>query len=373
MSIGAAAKKPIAFHLCLAMRRTTLLFLSLLLSLPTAAAAEAAQATNQAPTDYTTLTLEELLEVDVVPINVLGTHTHLEGEWMLGYQFMFMSMDGNRDGTNQISDADVLKDIKVTPTEMSMEMHMGQLMYAPSDDLTLMAMLPYIRLEMDHVTRKGVRFTTASEGVGDLRLSGLYTFFRRGFDRHRLVFNAGVSFPTGSIDERDFLADPSKGKKKLPYPMQLGSGTFDLHPGITYLGQSEDWAWTGEVDGTIRLGENSDHYTLGDRLHLSAGANWRWKDWLSPFFRIDAQVWGNIDGADPVLDPFLKVVPTADPDRRGGARVDLLFGVALYAPKGKLKGHRLAIQGGFPIYQSLDGPQLETDWQVFVGWQWIFR
>jgi len=290
---------------------------------------------------------------------------------MLGYQFKFMNMDGNRDGTNSVSDADVLKDFKVTPTQMSMEMHMAMLMYAPSDDLTLMAMLPYKRLGMDHITRTGVRFRTVSDGIGDLELSGLYTFFRREFDQHRLVLNAGLSVPTGSIEEKDFLANPAKGKLKLPYPMQLGSGTVDLRPGITYLGQLENWAWTVEASGTIRLGRNNNSYSLGDRLHLSAGGNWRATDWLSPFIRFDSDIWGNIDGADPDLDPTL--VPTADPGRRGGARVDVLFGINLYVDEGLLNGHRLAIQGGLPVYQNLDGPQLETDWQFSIGWQWIFQ
>ncbi|MCZ6718931.1 MAG: transporter [Gammaproteobacteria bacterium] len=349
--------------------RTTLLVL-FLSAFPIVASAEGSEHSEKQPTDFSDLTLEELLEVDVISINVLGTHTHLEGDWMLGYQFMFMSMDGNRDGTKQLSDSDVLADFPVTPTDMTMKMHMPMLMYAPSDDLTIMAMLPYIQLEMDHVTRTGVRFTTRSEGIGDLNVGALYTFYRRNFDEHRLIFNGAVSFPTGSINKKDFLANPAQGKKRLPYPMQLGSGTFDLHPRITYLGEKENWAWGGEVDATIRLGENSNDYTLGNRYSISAWGSWKWTDWLAPFVRIDGEVWENIDGADPDLNPT--VVPTADPDRRGGERVDLLFGISTYMPKGTLKGHRLAIQAGLPIYQSLDGPQLETDWQITVGWQWVF-
>ena len=155
------------------------------------------------------------------------------------------------------------------------------------------------------------------------------------------------------------------------FEVTLSACAFDLRPGIIYFGQTDDWGWAAEVDGTIRLGENSNDYTLGDRLHLSAMGTRRLTDWMAPFVRLDGQVWGNIDGADPALNP--NVVPTADPDRRAGARVDLTVGVNLYAGEGILKGHRLGIQGGLPIYQSLDGPQLETDWQVSIGWQWIFR
>ncbi|MCZ6872571.1 MAG: transporter [bacterium] len=332
-----------------------------------------ALAQAQEPTeDFMKLSLKELLEADIVAINVLGTHTHFAGEWMFAYKFMFMRMNGNRDGTDSVSDEEVLDpggfNFRVTPTDMNMEMHMGMVMYAPSDDLTLMAMLPYTRLSMDHVTRKGVRFTTKSEGIGDLQVKALYTLYRIGYDRHRFLINSGVSFPTGSIDEKDDT--PAGPDKQLPYPMQLGSGTFDLLPGISYLGQTENWAWGIDAMSTIRLGENDRDYTLGNRYHLSAQLDRKLTDWLSSSVKIDGQIWENIDGADPALNPAM--VPTADPDRRAGERVDLLFGLTLYVPKGTLKGLRVAVEGGVPIYQSLDGPQLETDWLLTVGAQYIF-
>ena len=81
-------------------------------------------------------------------------------------------------------------------------------------------------------------------------------------------------------------------------------------------------------------------------------------------------MWGNIDGQDDDLNPAM--VPTADPDRRGGKRIDALFGVALEGQSGWVKGHRLEVEVGLPIYQHLDGPQLETDWIVTAGWRFSF-
>ena len=152
--------------------------------------------------------------------------------------------------------------------------------------------------------------------------------------------------------------------------MQLGSGTIDLLPGVTYLGQSERLAWGVDFDTTIRLGRNSNHYSLGNRFHAAAWGNWKWTDWLAPFIRVDGESWGDVDGADPDLNPAM--VPTADPTRRGGDRIDLHFGINFYVPEGVLKGQRLGIQVGKPVYQSLHGPQLETDWLFAVGWQWVF-
>ena len=152
--------------------------------------------------------------------------------------------------------------------------------------------------------------------------------------------------------------------------MQLGSGTYDLLAGLNYLGLTDNWSWGVRGLGTIRVGKNDNDYRLGDRWEISAWATRRWTDWLSNSVRLDGQTWGDIDGADPELNPA--VVAPADPDRRAGTRLDLLFGVELFAPSGTLKGQRLGIEVGAPIYQSLDGPQLETDWRIGVGWQWIF-
>ena len=80
---------------------------------------------------------------------------------------------------------------------------------------------------------------------------------------------------------------------------------------------------------------------------------------------------GNVHGSDPELDPAAN--PESDPRHLGGERLDLLFGLNFFVPKGKLKGTRLSIEGGFPIHQSLDGPQLKTNWQLNVGLSYTFR
>jgi len=328
------------------------------------------QAQDRSP-DLTELSLEELLEIEITPINVLGMHTHLGDQWMLGYRYMLMRGEGNRSGSHRVSTSRVLEKFMMSPTQMKMEEHMFELMYAPTDTLSLMAMLPYKRLSMDMVTVDGVRFTEDSEGLGDLTVMGLYTFHGDARkEGNRFVLNAGLSFPTGSINKKDFLDDPSVGRQRLEYAMQLGSGTFDLMPGITYLGQTKDWAWGAQAIATIRTGRNHNGYRLGNQYRFTGWGAYRLTDWLAPSVRLDGRFWGNIHGADSRLDPTMS--PTMDPKRQKGRRLDLLFGLNLYVPKGTLKGNRLTIEGGLPIHQWLKGPQLETDWQLTVGWTYTF-
>ena len=66
------------------------------------------------------------------------------------------------------------------------------------------------------------------------------------------------------------------------------------------------------------------------------------------------------------------MVPTADPELRGGKRVDLGLGFQYAFLNGGHQGHRIAAEISRPVYQWLDGPQLETDWLLTVGLQLTF-
>ena len=39
---------------------------------------------------------------------------------------------------------------------------------------------------------------------------------------------------------------------------------------------------------------------------------------------------------------------------------------------GLVRGHRLALEADIPIYQDLNGPQMETDFTVTLGWQYAW-
>lgn len=302
------------------------------------------------------------------PIGVMGAHVHGQGDWMFFWRGMRMEMEGNRDGADRMRTADVFaRGFMIAPQKMTMDMQMPGAMYGVSDTLTMMLMVPYLDIEMEHITAMGARFKTASEGVGDVRLSGLYRLMQWG--HHELNLNAGISFPTGSIDEKDDT--PAGTNQHLPYPMQLGSGTYDLLPGLTYIGHADDYSWGAQGVAVVRTGENDNGYTLGDRFQLGS---WLSKDWSRVFsssVRLNAQWWGNIDGADKKLSLMAPgMVPTADPDLRAGRRFDLLVGARITPGSGFLQGQRFAVEYGQPVYQNLDGPQLETDWTATIGWQW---
>ena len=325
------------------------------------------------------------------PIGVMGGHMHRKGEWMLTYRYMRMEMKNSRDGTSSISPEETATTVanpffgqpmqpptlRVVPTQMTMQMHMFGGMYAPTDWLTFMVMGSYVKKDMDHVTFMGPagtnvagEFTTRSSGFGDTRLSGLIRLYDD--DVHHFHLNAGISLPTGSIGEDDDVLTPTGARPTLtlPYPMQLGSGTFDLLPGITYSGRSQNASWGAQYSAVIRLeDENHRDYSFGDEHRLTAWASYDWKPWLNTSLRIAGQTIDKISGQDPqVVAP----VQTADPDNQGGERVNLLLGLNLTGHTGVLAGHRVSMEVGAPIYQDLNGPQLEADWVLTLGYQKVF-
>jgi hypothetical protein len=295
---------------------------------------------------------------------------HPEGELMLSYRFSHMNMDGNRDNQDGRSTSDVLgQGFAATPTDMEMQMHMLGMMFAPTDWLTLMTMVPFVDLSMNHVTGMGGRFETKASNIGDVKVTGLVKLWSDA--NHSFHFNAGVSLPSGSITEKDTALTPMGPRRiRLPYPMQTGSGSVDVIPGVTYVGHSEGFSWGAQALGTIRTHDNDNGYRLGNRTDLTAWVSRSWAPSLSTSLRIAWADWGNISGSDDRLNPAL--IPTADPDRRGGERLELLPGVNLSLPLGPLGTHRLALELAIPVFQRLDGPQLESDLRVMVGWQKAF-
>src|SRR3954470_15842592 len=90
--------------------------------------AHEAQEIPEKPQDLTSLSLETLLHEEITPINVLGSHTHPKGTFMLGYRYMYMDMNHNQNGTHDVSEAEVLSQYPVVHTRMTMQMHMAELM-----------------------------------------------------------------------------------------------------------------------------------------------------------------------------------------------------------------------------------------------------
>ncbi|MBC8257296.1 MAG: transporter [Candidatus Marinimicrobia bacterium] len=313
----------------------------------------------------TEISLEELLETEIVPINVMGSHIHFAGEWMVGYKKMNMVKEGFLNENNSINNDTIFRSYTVAPTKMSVEMDMLEIMYGWNDRLTLMAMLSYEKKSMNHLREDESTYTTRSSGIGDVQLMGHYLFHQQY--PYWLAFMLSMSLPTGSIDQKDNIMGEMK---KLPYSMQLGLGSVSLIPGMNYIYQAEKFVFGFHSMGTFPISENANEYKLGNQYHLTGWVNRFLYDWLSFTAIMDGRIFSPIIGSD--LDLNVNMVPTADTANSGGRIIALKLGMNTFQNNGKFKGNRLELEFGFPLYQSVNGFQLGIKNTWSIGWQRTF-
>jgi hypothetical protein len=245
------------------------------------------------------------------------------------------------------------------PTSQVDQQHVMSVAYAPLDRLTFEFSLPYV-LREQHTEQSTGDSTFSASGIGDARLTFNVPFIENRDQETHLT--AGFTFPTGSIQETDGAGN------RLPYDMQLGSGTWDIVWGITYTGRLEKIGWGGEIHGVYRIGENSVGYRQGTVYAASA--------WMTaaPFShvgfsgRIAWERQGNLKGEDPTLDPMAS--PSNDPYRQGSNRLEVGPWVNVYLPY--LGGHRFGVEWLFPVFEDASGPQLAQDWTLTAGFQWLY-
>ena len=203
-----------------------------------------------------------------------------------------------------------------------------------------------------------------TSGFGDTELRGIYKI-----DKY-FVGSLGLSLPTGDID-KEF--ETMGMRFRDPYDMQLGSGTFDLKPALTYSAFSDDslWNWGAQAMFTYHIGKNDNHYSLGDSFKVTSWLQ-RALGPVTSWVRLAFNTTGRINGQDPeiqkLLDPMMGApTPDADPRNYGGQRLDGLIGVSY--TKGPVS---FGLEGGIPFYQDLNGLQLKTKWILNAGIQVMF-
>jgi hypothetical protein len=297
----------------------------------------------------------------------MGDHMHKMGEWMVSYRYMTMEMDGLLKGSDSVAPTMMATGFmtNMLPTEMTMDMHMFGTMYAISNKWTLMGMLNYLDNEMSMPMGK-----MDSSGLGDIKIAGLYDLAQWD-DGRRMHLKLGLNLPTGSIDEKH-------NGNILGYGMQLGSGTYDFEPAITYLAQTENYSYGAQLGGILRIGENDQDYTLGNRFEAALWGARKITDSLSASAKFDYSSQSEIDGSDARLKMRRKMMggtmdsPTFDPNSQGRDITTFGLGLNYYFQNNGLSGHRLAAEWETPIDQKVNGVQLELDSVWTLGWQYAW-
>ncbi|HHL40687.1 MAG TPA: transporter [Deltaproteobacteria bacterium] len=331
-----------------------------------------------------------------MPLNILGGGVPETNEFRFKVGPMFMRMDGLRDGTDRL-DADDLLGMPVmmgmptgrymaVPTGMDMTMVNMAAGFSFTDDFFGGIMFMWRRNDMDMEFNSMMKsmtgkdgFTMESEGMADTMVMAKYRLHADDplVPTSQVSLLLGLSLPTGSINELNRTHPVATRRAELlPYSMQLGSGTFDPKVGILYQGSSSPLWWGANLIYTARFYDNSRDWRLGDELTLDLYAMYQLRYDLVAQLQLGGRSWGGIRGemdsvasgasgratqGDPT-SPY--ATPLYDPDNYGGNKVSVTAGLQWQPFPLQI----VEIDFGVPVYQDLNGPQMEEDYRVMFTW-----
>tara|TARA_B100000029_G_scaffold132543_1_gene126452 strand:+ start:8857 stop:9897 length:1041 start_codon:yes stop_codon:yes gene_type:complete len=312
------------------------------------------------------------------PIGIMGDHAHKKGELMFSYRYMHMEMSDLQDASHDITRTDAVSSngsykFMNAPIKMHSNMHMFGGMYGINDNLTGMIMVPFLNKKMQVRQRAGDmnRFTVASRGLGDIKLTALYSL--KDNYNSKWLLNFGLNLPTGETNAKDVMVMMSgmHMHSTLGYGMQLGSGTYDPILKIGYIKKWDKASIGWQTSGVWRFYQNQDNYHLGDEYEGTLYGAYVLNDWISFSGRIKGEWKRKISGAHAHHTNML-MSPAFSKDQ-GNRKINLLGGINFIVPKGELKGQRLALEYSVPIYQYYDGLQMKSDQMITFGWQYAFH
>jgi len=316
------------------------------------------------PSELADLSLEELLNIDLVS----DTETADNARWEFGYTFYKAEFGGYKNGTRDLSFDEVLfspgearssENFPVVPTYISQKVHLFSASYRLNERNTITLSLPLIGQETDHISSvPGFdEFILESNGLGDIGVNLVRTFETGASDV--LQASAGIRIPTGSINVMgDTPRNGSGTDERLPYTMQLGSGTFDLTAGLNYTHIFKDFHLGAAATTIIRTGKNDHNYRLGHGLTTSVNARYVKSVHFQPGLKAGYRKIGSISGQDDGLTipgPFPYPAAITNPANYGGD----IFSISVNALICLKDDCELSLNTEFtqPVHQNLNGIQ----------------
>ncbi len=331
-----------------------------------------------------------------MPMNIPGGGIPETHEFRFKLQPMQMHMSGLRSGTTDVATDSVLGmpvmmgmptgKYMAAPTSMDMTMLNLAVGYSFTDDFFAGVMAMYADNRMDMRFNSMMRmmtgqpgFTMTSKGIMDTMLMTKYRLYADDpmIPSSEASLFAGLSMPTGSIDERNSTHPvPMRQKELLPYGMQLGSGTWDPVLGILYQRSTSPWWWGFDARYTARTGTNKRGYRLGDRAQIDAYLMYQPNVSLVLYGEINGdwqdRMHGEADEARSgasghatqgvAASPYM--TPLWDPANTGKTQIFTTLGLQ-WQPV-PLQIVDLGVQ--LPIYQRLNGLQLKDQWRLMLTW-----
>ncbi|NBU85846.1 MAG: transporter, partial [Verrucomicrobia bacterium] len=132
----------------------------------------------------------------------------------------------------------------------------------------------------------------------------------------------------------------------------------------------ENYSYGAQLGGILRIGENDQDYTLGNKFEATLWGARKITESLSGSAKFDYSSQSEVDGKDTRMNEAMS--PALDPKSQGRDITTFGLGLNYYFQNDGLSGHRLAAEWETPIDQKVNGVQLELDSVWTLGWQYAW-
>jgi hypothetical protein len=264
-------------------------------------------------------------------------------------RYDFFRQDDLRSGTGRVDRSSL-----ELPNDEEIQQHtvnrIGTLTldYGLSADWGVTLALPWISRSHTTIAEGDTDISSSrSSSVGDVRVMARYTGLSEGRD-WGLQF--GLKLPTGDSHGVDFDGGPQQGAM-LDRGLQPGTGSTDLLLGAFQFGAiSETVDWFGQA--LLQVPVASDRaFKPGIGGNLTAGLRYRGFESIAPQLQLNSRIEGRESGDD------------ADRPNSGSTLVYLSPGATFKTSERT----SVYLFGQVPVYQRVNGLQLEPKWSLSAG------
>jgi len=260
----------------------------------------------------------------------------------------YFNQDQLRSGTGTVNTGAI-----VFPTDREIQEktinrnYTATLDYSPNADWGMTLQIPYYNRYHTTIAEGDSAISTShTDSLGDVRVLGRYQGLT---DDHSSGLQFGLKLATGSFDN-SFTDGPQAGNA-LDRGLQPGTGTTDVLFGVYHFGTlNRDWDYFAQALVQQPLGPRED-FRPGTGLNMNVGTRYVANESVVPHVQLNVRAEKPEAGAN------------ADVENSGATLVYLSPGVTLNTSK-SLKPYAFM---QFPVYQRVDGYQLEPRYSVSVG------
>ena len=260
--------------------------------------------------------------------------------------------------------------LSVVPQKMDMNMTMIGAMYGISNQQTLMFMAMYQEKDMDLLTYSSMMnrsllggFKSKNQGLSNVSISTLLKI--KDKDGFKLNAQIGLEKSIGENEDYGEVLTPMNMKKEivLPYSMQIGDQSTSLLMALTFTKDIEDWSYGSQLK--IKNTINKKDWNHGNSFNFDGWINKGISQSMAVSFRLSYSQINSLEGRDiRVMAP----VQTANPENYGGEIYSASLGFNKSLKQGNILGFELTI----PFKQKLNGPQMENDRTITLGYKKSF-